>query len=273
MKNQKYFYLLMGFLIAILQLALAIPTQDLDAHYDAASITPVGGNVTTWNDDSGNGHHLTGSASFVATDTHGLSSVRFAGNTLGNTGYAVPSAVGTMVVVTKADSSAGLQVLMSWSALGGGHAPYSMQVRFGNFTYGVSGSDATESLVGNVAADTQYHVRTLRYAPGDMDTFLDGAVDVQNFAGETGSVPSSTGFLVGNYNILNIPYFGNISEIFIYNRALTDEEIDEVEFAMGAKFDISIEGAPDPIPEPSSFLLIALAGIFVYRKNACPQNH
>ncbi|RLG81397.1 MAG: hypothetical protein DRO40_09710, partial [Thermoprotei archaeon] len=127
--------------------------------------------------------------------------------------------------------SAYMGILNKWDWTGGGHRSYGLIITSANvFRMSLSsdGTDDTrvicESSAISATTDQWYHV-VGSYGGTDIVLYVNAIlVDSDQFTGPIHSSPNSA--LIGAYDLGNTAYFdGIISEVRIYNRALSAEEI------------------------------------------------
>jgi len=223
--------------------------QNLVAWFDAADVNTVtesSGNVSQWDDKSGNDHNATqGTASdqptYVANAQNGLHAVRFNGTsdfldlgsvvisgTTGRTFFLVANAVATgntetMISLTTSSTTAERYDLNS---------QVSLRVQGGNIVY-------TVSVVGAA------YVVTIRNAASSDCDVTDGRRD-----GVTMTVSTSSSEIIntgttgttrlGERNIGTSWYEGDLYEVIMYDRELTNTEVESVERYLAVKWGITL---------------------------------
>jgi len=80
-----------------------------------------------------------------------------------------------------------------------------------------------------LSTDTWYHVAAVIKGATDMDIYINGVDDGGSYSGTGGSLAYSSGSaLIGNRHNLMDPFNGKIDDVRIYNRALNEEEIEQL---------------------------------------------
>jgi type IV pilus assembly protein PilA len=206
---------------------------------DATTVTAPSGTVSTITDKSGNGNTAAaslGSVAYVTAAQNGLSTLRFNGSS-------------TLVAPHSASlnlSGNGLTIVVAYKA-SSVSASYAFINKENTWEVGENGSGAgwTAAVqggcwtwVGSYAATrNQWHTNTFRYSPSWLFTVDSGAV--QTAASPCGSniSPTSNPLTLGGRSSGSTPTLtGDIGEVMIWNRSLTDAENDQVRTYMKAKW-------------------------------------
>ncbi|MFN8021541.1 MAG: prepilin-type N-terminal cleavage/methylation domain-containing protein [Acidimicrobiales bacterium] len=209
-------------------------TGGLVAWYDAAdasSVTTSGSTVTRWSDKSGNGNHAVaslGTVTYATAARNGSNVVRFDGaSTLLAPDSASLDVTGTgltIIVVYRATAVTGLYAFVNkestWEVgergTGGG---FTAAVQGGCWTW-VGAQPATAGA---------WHTGTFRYSPSWLFTLDSGSVTSAASPCSSSILPSNNGLTLGGRgNGLQPSLTGDIAEVLIYNRALSDGENDLV---------------------------------------------
>lgn len=217
-------------------------TAGLVAWYDAAdpsTVTTSGSTVTRWSDKSGNGNHAVASVGTVAYATaarNGNNVVRFDGaSTLLAPDSASLDVTGTgltIIVVYKATLVTGLWAFVNkentWEVGERGAG--------GGFTAAVQAGCWTWVGAQTASADT-WHTGTFRYSPSWLFTIDSGSLTTAASPCGGSIAPSNQGLTLGGRgNGLQPSLTGDIAEVLIYGRSLSDAENDQVRAHLKAKW-------------------------------------
>lgn len=215
---------------------------------DTASITHASGSVSQWNDKSGNGNHWTQSTManqpFTGTRSlNGRNVIDFNATgqdfMVGASGlHSVSAANNTLFVVNTFDATGNNMVLID-----GKQAVFSNRIwglsmiPAGTQINGQSGSYGTQSPL-NITYDSGAHILCLRRngTTSGVVTYRDGAAGTPG----TGSdVALDAVFLgrnfSGGYDYLD----GLVAEVIVYNRALTNSEMNRVGAYLSGKWGLT----------------------------------
>jgi prepilin-type N-terminal cleavage/methylation domain-containing protein len=221
--------------------ALPVSTG-LIAWYDAsdsASVTTSGSNVTKWADKSGLGNDAVASAgtvTYASAARNGLNTVRFNGSaTLRAPHSASLNLTGSglsVIVVYRSTAVNG-----NWAFINKENTwEVGEQGSGGGFTAAVNGG--CWAWVGAVpAASGAWHTATFRYTPSWLFTVDSGSVTTAGAPCSGSIVPSSSGLTLGGRGDGASPTLtGDLAEVLIFDRGLTDTENDQVRAYLTAKW-------------------------------------
>lgn len=218
---------------------------DLVAHFDANHPDSNTGSGNTWFDISGKNNHATLVGITRTTSTPG-NVLQTAGN---NSSYVEmdSNANGAFDLRSPANG----YTVIACQRYSGGTRGRMLNARRNNWLLGHWSSGCTNHYAegwiygssggGQVVNDTNWRVHACsgRTVPDFYSFWIDG----QRVAGDqdTGGSQGPNGFLVGIYQTMNSEHStGQISEILIYNRALSPDQIKQSTMAMMAKNNIQI---------------------------------
>lgn len=225
--------------ISGLQLWLKVDTLEAGGYVDEDV-------VDVWPDDSGNGNNATqptfgARPTFYESIINGKPAVRFDG--LGkffSTPLTGPGANFTIFIVSASASENSGQSQIRFQALsttnfvvfpwtsGGAGSPLAIDVNNG----GVSGLATGFGTSFSVEA-----YRSAASATNGRQTWSNGVILAQQ---DTGSGALNVPLYIGAYGGASEFFSGDITEIIIYNAALTDEQRQQVEQYLGTKYGITI---------------------------------
>ena len=219
-------------------------TTGLQAHYDATAITGLsdGDPVAQWDDESGNGRHITqGTAAnrptYQTGEINGLPVVRFDGTndrltfagTAGSDEFALPNTAFAVVRNSSASTTGNRHVF----AGADGSARNHLLLEDGDWAIFKGG------IIGDsgVSADTDPHYLMAFYnvsAAVNSTIRLDGA-EIYNAGldGSEGFRLIHVGVNAGNSGAF---WEGDIAELLVYSRELTTQEISDTEDYLEAKW-------------------------------------
>ena len=260
-------------------------TSNLKLWLNAAvgtSTTTNGVGVSTWNDQSGNGYHVTqgtggNQPTYVSSSINGQPALSFNGtsSTLSVSGFPLfatnASAVTQFIVFNPTDLS-GQKFLL----LHGGHTNCSNNFELGYRTGSSSTpnwglhSGCSNAAVAENAANTAYNILTLKVlssgtSPSNVKISKNGTAQsvVNNFSGwaSAGNYGTASNTLfIGSRNGGDGFHSGPIAEIISYNQALNSAETVLVENYLNAKYNLTV--ASDKYAQPSATTYIkGVAGI------------
>lgn len=221
--------------------ALPVSTG-LVAWYDAsdpASVTISGSNVSRWADKSGNGNDAqaaSGVATYAAAAQNGLNTVRFNGSATLRAPHS------TSLNLT--GSGLSVFVVFRSTAVNGQWAFVNKESSWevgerssgGGFTAAVqAGCWAWVAAVP--AASGAWHTATFRYTPSWLFTVDSGSVTTGSPPCSGSIVPSSSGLTLGGRGDGASPSLtGDLAEVLIFDRGLTDTENDQIRAYLKAKW-------------------------------------
>jgi len=229
-----------------------LPVLDsLVAWFDAAdlnTITESSGDLSQWDDKSGNGHHATQGVgadqpSFVTDVVNGLPVVRFNGTSdfldLGS--VVISGTTGrTFFLVCRADNTGTAEAMISLSTSGANGGRYdltgqiSLRVVAGFRQFTVSIVDASNYFVLSVwnAASSDVSATEGRR---NGTALVQASVNTQAIDTQVSGTTR-----LGENGVSNQFYDGDLSEVIMYDRELSASEIDSVESYLAAKWGITL---------------------------------
>lgn len=246
--------------------------------------TTNGANVTTWV-DAQNGHVFNGSSTvYVANASNGKAAIDFTRATgsgfVGDFSSTAGATIGdaTIFVVARFDgyahSAGSSSYFFSIDSSSG--APNNSEHTLGRDANGAPNPDALYHWRGQPAPNDYYGTNIVEDPDGAFNYYTaifqgsigdhamqawingkDGTPDVQSGNDSYYSAdPALT--RIGNWTTGTSGFDGLISEVLIYNRVLTDNEISQVEAYLATRAAV--------VPEPASLALIALGGTCLLRR-------
>ncbi len=240
---------------------------------DVGVDTTAGGEVTTWNDQSGNNNHFTGVAdagirptfSLSNTSLSGGSAVRFAGDgdhledADGHTNYINGMTEFTLFLVYKSDLTGTDRGL--WIADDPSGADEIFTIRYdasGANNGGAFTNVVKTGILGNTPANqlesfsdiqtTDAQITSLHWESNTAyDIYVDGILNNPSSAGPppTGTISNATTAILGkggkdDPNAANVSWDGLIAEMILYNRNLTQAERESIEDYLSLKYGSAI---------------------------------
>lgn len=233
-----------------------VPTNITNCHLwldggDKSSITHVSGDVSQWNDKSGQNNHAvqTVTPDKPMTNVNTLNSrnvVTFAGSEYLSIPYTAelnPTEFSVFVVVNSSDVEGNTQGVVS-NLQNDGDTDGGFDIDIGdvrNVSFRASNGSANSAVIVNAnsppAVDTYYLVNA-NITGTTPDLFING---IQQTDTETGSInyDSNTPFIIGRMAVSGGDGLqGNIAEVIVYNRKLTPTERQQVEDYLNYKWSI-----------------------------------
>lgn len=205
--------------------------------FDARNITGVldGATITSWADDSGNGHTATktaGTATYHTNQHNSGAAITFASARFGISGAVTTTGTWTIIAVFKLATTGGDQTITG--ANGGNGLDYRLVQNNGGinrlqFAYSPFGTGLEGT--GTAAADTSWHSGSIRQNGSTSLAFrLDGADDptLSGTLASSNAAPTLIG-ATGAGEFLG----GQLQVLGLYNRVLTLAEIQAVETCVG----------------------------------------
>lgn len=229
-------------------LDISHPTLWLDATDHSTILPSPNGNVTTWNDKSGNNHDLTQSSSFIRPNhtldaTNGLSTVTFAlGDYLtreklyGKNIFASNSS--TAFFVIRHTSGGAGATWLQWkngahnvqlSMLASGFPNSTFDDGIGGSNVSISAGMSSLSIITMIKSSTPGSTNTLTfslYPANNASSANTSTLDLNNAQSLTLGIDT---------DILN-GWAGDIGEVIIYNRALTASEQSRIQQYLAEKW-------------------------------------
>ncbi len=209
---------------------------------DSGSLTLSGLDVEQWDDLSGNGHHATPAVAtrptLAAGAIGGLAAVRFSRTPMGvagDLGIAADQERTTLAVIryTTLDNNNELAGTGTSSMIDVGTYSQSQRLRLRDAGHDgdvYSGDDTLPTGADHLLAVRSLPTRTQAYANGMV--LFDAAGKYQHF-------PIGSDYQVGGANNDGRSYLGDLAEIAVFNRALSDAELNDVGYHLQTKYGIA----------------------------------
>lgn len=206
---------------------------------DGTTPATDGAAVQQWNDQSGNGYTAiqnTGGSkpTFKTSIFNGKPVLRFNGShtlvTSSFLGASFNTSFTSFIVVNKANTNFEVSTSnqgVTWFS--------SREINLAYNTNGLSDTQIKNRTLGTVGGNLG--VETFRYNGSTKTLRFNGYVSVSEAA--TGNLGLNGTLTIGNLSSGGFGYHGDIAELVIYNRALTNLEISDVEAYLAAKYEIS----------------------------------
>jgi hypothetical protein len=216
----------------------SIHAQTLPAYLPTNGLVgwwPFNGNA---NDESGNGNHGTVNGATMTADRNGSADSAYSFDGMNDFISATPTLpisssprtvscwFSTTEGVIPSSQYPEIQTMTGWGNASSGAVIFPQQVLAPTGrAYFESGSSANQLFSQNPVNDGQwYNVVTTYEGPGTrVKIYIDGIIQDSSSAITLGTVNSYFG--IGNAPWANVPFKGQLDDIAIYNRALTQEEI------------------------------------------------
>ena len=230
--------------ISGLQLWLDATTGLYDATSGGSEVTADGASVARWEDQSGNGYHVTqGTANdqpvLKTSQQNSLNIVRFDGVNdflLGSTNFPITGSSNRTVFTVFKRVDANNRSIVSWGGSGTGllcafTAEYFLRFNGtikGYTNQGSNGSWTLWSVVGNGSTLNDYDAY-----------FDDGGIATPTATSNTGATlnTSSSTLFIGRYNISFFGLLnGDLAEVLVYDSALSDVDREAVRDYLNAKW-------------------------------------
>lgn len=239
---------------------------------DSATIddTTNSGYVEQWSDKSGLDNHSTQTTLSTQPTTgsntiNGLNTLTFSGSQqLQNTVDSIVSGDSDRTVIFLSTS---FLTHHADIAFGLGSTHLSRNGAWGIIDTGVyglgQGNDVVDlSSFGNRGSSTP-QIMVVSYdndSSGDITRLTNGTVVSSGTSRPNAGYNTGDGYVVGNWSNNDRAFTGNIAEIIVYDKLLTDNELNDVQYYLQEKWDIDA-GLSPTVPEPgtSMMLLIGLA--------------
>jgi hypothetical protein len=203
------------------------------------------GNVTQWDDQSGNGNHVTGSIPFNASSINGRPGLTFsaAGMTNGSSSVLAGASPRTVFVVYKATNNNPQSSLVTLRS-GTLKADYTAEWAFAGagliYTDGVNGANnAFVPLVGNASVATIAEWTST--APGAVLGYRrNGVALVVTQTSGSSTENGTAGFSIGGSGAALGPMLGDIDEVIVFDRVLSAGEEALVQEYLSVRYSISL---------------------------------
>jgi hypothetical protein len=242
----------------------------------------VDGNVLSWSDRSGSGNHVAQSDPdrrpvYTSDVVNGRPSVRFGGGgeMLESSGLVLSGATNftTFAAVKFNEIPAGTYQYLWWNGIETSTSGYGSWIStVPKIKCGWGNTDKAVTALNSVIVGDWYTVSS-RYAGATHQTWINGVSQGQTT--KTGANYSSGFFSLGNFGPSAYQGFcGDVAEVFIYNRNLSDAEKANVESYLSAKWspiapvtvdrlkDVKALGNSVLVTIPSAKVAVAASGVF-----------
>ncbi len=195
---------------------------------------PFNGNA---NDESGNGYDGTNNNATLSTDRFGNTDAAYtfdgtAGNNFievsDNNALDLGSEDFTLHAWVSSSNSTDLQRIISKGSYIGSDGYMIRTSASGQIVVEING---TLLLTSNTSVtDGSWHMVTVTIdRDGDVSIYIDGSLDISTTTNTTSLDPSNTTPLrIGTHNVNQEPFYGEIDDVRIYNRVLTEPEIQDL---------------------------------------------
>ena len=243
----------------------AIPAMGLRLWLKADSgITQDGnGRVSEWADRSGRGNDATQAtaASRPTVVANGFSAVRFDATAdqfldLPNFMHAPSTAsAGDVFVVLRATEAMPAQIRGFWHMGGVGNSQYPER---DGMIYDTFGSSAQRTVGTPSAPISDFNIYNVSSAPGSWVARLNGVIEA-SFASNTVVFPTDP--KLGN-DYYSSPFAGDIAELIVYDRILTDLEREDIGYYLASKYSppaVFVPDAPVLVASAASSTSVALS--------------
>jgi len=206
---------------------IPIATLDLVLYLNASNPTSYPGSGTTWYDLSGNGNHATaqGTPTYTATYSGG-----FTFNSVSDYFDLTPNlreshvgtglSVATWARATSLPYVSGLVSREDWNSNSG----WALHEHFNNTLMGPRYGNA-QSANNAVLTNTIYFLAFTIDASGNAKVFVNGTQSGTTATGVTLPTASASSPQIGRFATAGYPWDGDIYEVHIYNRNLSDAEV------------------------------------------------
>ncbi len=216
-------------------------------------VTTVDGKVSAWADQSGNGNHAAQTTAnyrplYVASAQGGRPTLRFDGSndvlSVGSPSLPMGSSTRTGFVVVKRETSSTEGYIFKYGALSA----------FRSLGFCFAHQGTTSAYLGyyahdvfkSSASDTSGTIWTFGNSESNVSSsflYKNGSSQMPlTLFGSDGTINTTAGAMyIGDFSDAHsYPFYGDISEIIIFNRALTDNERIKVEQYLSGKYAITL---------------------------------
>lgn len=223
--------------IGLAPATLALPPLDADLHawfVADAGVTTSGSEVLQWTDQV-NGFVLAppiGGPQLVADQVNGHPSLHFDGSTqLGGSLGATPLTAASVFALFRCTLANGNNdYIYTLGVDGGSGSQMALSRDTGNRAYHYDGSIENKSVTGAMPGDTWFVSSQVfgEDGPNSHDLYLNGSAVVRSTAGNPYSA-DVTGCVIGNWSGGLYRHVGDLVELIVYDRTLSEGERSQVE--------------------------------------------